>query len=403
MAPCHSTPLSPKAFSYTEDFEEGELVEAYSFGDGQFVLGMPITGQGPDITFSLYKTMDSLEIIIHDVDLVLWLRGIPSLRSCLQSDADTIYSNPIENFLPILPGLGANLVPCAISMDILLPRYPELSAKFSKYESRGLIFDALDLFVRHFLRQRSIFEAFGLENFRQRQVFTEIHVHDIREQSRNSRFAEDLDRLDELISEIDDMRELDESPVPVVIVVPASPIEQLKQGPGQTLHFIEASIKSNLKNAIAARKSCAVPEILAAATGLVDAETLCHAIHFYDQAHGAEIDGTDCTDGPLCAAAYAGEMEAVRQLVDYGAHVQRERSFSGTTPLEGAINGGNLEIVRYLVENGANVNDDRQPFRLCGKTPLAQAFNLGRADIASYLVSAGADLSPILSQIVTVD
>ncbi|KAI3398921.1 hypothetical protein diail_8244 [Diaporthe ilicicola] len=221
-------------------------------------------------------------------------------------------------------------------VNVLLPCYPELSAQFTQDERFGNIVNALDLFVNHFLRESSVFETFGLEHLYESQILTGPHLHDIQEQSRYGSIADDLDRLDEIVSEIDEASDLNE-------------------------------------NAIAERNSMAVDELLAIVTDTTDDEMLCHAVGHYEWAvlhhlleHGAEVHpmGFRFHDGPLHLAANSGHLGAVQQLLDHGANIEGGGSYSSTTPMEGATSGGHLEIAQYLVENGANVNGNRQRFFL---------------------------------------
>ena len=66
---------------------------------------------------------------------------------------------------------------------------------------------------------------------------------------------------------------------------------------------------------------------------------------------GANVDHqTPYGDTPLVVASRAGQLEAVRLLVDSGADVQREQ------PLLFAAGYGHTDIVAFLIDNGANVN-----------------------------------------------
>lgn len=109
----------------------------------------------------------------------------------------------------------------------LLPHYTEMSAKFDQDRREGRSLDALDLFVRHFLREGSVFAIFGLEHLHKKGILTDLHLHDILSQNRP--MSEDLDLLDEAIDEIG---------------------EWDIWGPNSSLNFVDESIQSQLPTAI---------------------------------------------------------------------------------------------------------------------------------------------------------
>lgn len=103
----------------------------------------------------------------------------------------------------------------------------------------------------------------------------------------------------------------------------------------------------------------------------------------------------------LMRAAYSGDEELVRLLVDHGAD-PLVRNSDNETPLlaaagygwidgysQGRSNQERLETIKLLVSLGADVN------WACdhGITPLMVAANFGVTDIIQYLVDQGADLS----------
>jgi ankyrin repeat protein len=269
-------------------------------------------------------------------------------------------------------------------MHTLLPCYPEMSAKFNQGKREGHHFDALELFVRHFLREGSIFACFGFERLYEQQVLTELHFHDIHNQNRS--ISEDLDLLDKAIEEFskDDIHESN-----------------------QTFSFIEEPFLFQLQAAIKQRDLSAVCNVLATNQGFVDAKTLCLAIRYYERAiflllleHGAQVDGDDFTAGPLYHAAKTDHMEAVQLLLFHGAQIEGKCSCINATPMNGAASGGHLEIVQYLFEKkGANINGNGY------KSPLSCAIKHRHAHIVDYLLRAGAiilqeDYLELLSQFV---
>ncbi|QYT04092.1 C2H2-type domain-containing protein [Trichoderma simmonsii] len=87
-------------------------------------------------------------------------------------------------------------------MDSLLPHYPEISVKLDQDRREGRSFDALELFIRHFLREGSAFATIGFEHLHKSGILTNLHLHDILSQNRP--MSEDLDLLDEAVDEIDE-------------------------------------------------------------------------------------------------------------------------------------------------------------------------------------------------------
>lgn len=69
----------------------------------------------------------------------------------------------------------------------------------------------------------------------------------------------------------------------------------------------------------------------------------------------------------LMIAAADGELETVKFLLEKGADVAAEESFSGMTALEfGIKNKADVQIIKLLLENGANPNRDT----IFNSTPL---------------------------------
>ena len=104
---------------------------------------------------------------------------------------------------------------------------------------------------------------------------------------------------------------------------------------------------------------------------------------------------------PLMRAAYSGDIDLVRLLVDYGAD-PLVRNSDNETPLLAASGYGwidgysqgrsdqeRLETIAYLIELGADVNWACND----GITPLMMAANFGVPDIIQFLVDQGADLA----------
>ena len=92
------------------------------------------------------------------------------------------------------------------------------------------------------------------------------------------------------------------------------------------------------------------------------------------------------TDQLLTTAAFRGELERVRQMLDHGAatssHCERL-----CTALHWASSMGHLEVCSLLVERGADVNARS----VNGESPLHVAAREGDAETAQFLLDAGAN------------
>ena len=95
----------------------------------------------------------------------------------------------------------------------------------------------------------------------------------------------------------------------------------------------------------------------------------------------------DYDQTPLREAVLAGDAEAVKALLGYGASVD-EVDNTGQTPLLLATrHKGNAEIVKALAEAGADVNAVDNT----GETPIYNAVCVGDVDAFRILLEAGAD------------
>lgn len=90
---------------------------------------------------------------------------------------------------------------------------------------------------------------------------------------------------------------------------------------------------------------------------------------------------------PLHLAAYSGNVEAARLLVDQGADVNETLPI-GVAPLHCAAATGEVEIARLLLKAGADVNGTTSR----GLTPLHSAASEGHTEVAELLIAWGADL-----------
>ena len=97
-----------------------------------------------------------------------------------------------------------------------------------------------------------------------------------------------------------------------------------------------------------------------------------------------DAGGDPSTSDALKSAAMAGEVDALRWLVQQGVNVTKQ----GPEALLNAANAGKAESVRYLIELGVPV-ESRTSY---GWTVLHMAAYNGNAATVKVLVDAGADL-----------
>ena len=90
----------------------------------------------------------------------------------------------------------------------------------------------------------------------------------------------------------------------------------------------------------------------------------------------------------IWAASREGDLERVRQLIQYGQDVNRGYSY-GVTPLMEAANNGHDQIVRELIRAGADVNGKNNNKR----TALHKASRRGHSSVVKTLAEAGANLN----------
>jgi ankyrin repeat protein/L-ascorbate metabolism protein UlaG (beta-lactamase superfamily) len=132
-----------------------------------------------------------------------------------------------------------------------------------------------------------------------------------------------------------------------------------------------------------ARNAGGFTPILSATAGQADVELVRLLVE-----HGAWVDDRD-REGttPLHNAAWRGNLDVVRYLIEQGASINALMNGGGNTPLHNAASTGNIEVVRALLDAGAQV-DCRTVW---GATPLQWAARQGGEDVVQLLLERGAD------------
>lgn len=89
-----------------------------------------------------------------------------------------------------------------------------------------------------------------------------------------------------------------------------------------------------------------------------------------------------------CAAAHAGDLEALQLLAELGSELSLE-DFNGQTPLHAAARGGHAGVVTMLLQRGADANARDND----GLSPLLLAVRGRHWGVIELLRAAGACLS----------
>ncbi|XP_053522082.1 60 kDa lysophospholipase isoform X5 [Artibeus jamaicensis] len=95
------------------------------------------------------------------------------------------------------------------------------------------------------------------------------------------------------------------------------------------------------------------------------------------------------TPGLACAAAHAGDTEALQALAELGSDLSLQ-DFSGQTPLHVAARRGHAGVVTMLLQRGVDVNARDED----GLSPLLLAVRGRHLGVVGLLRAAGACLSP---------
>lgn len=88
-------------------------------------------------------------------------------------------------------------------------------------------------------------------------------------------------------------------------------------------------------------------------------------------------------------AAYEGDTETCKTLIEQGADVNAKDKY-GDTPLHKAAVWGHTETCKLLIENGANTDDSANFF---GDTPLHYAAGHNNAETCKFLIERGLNVN----------
>ncbi|MFA6186366.1 MAG: ankyrin repeat domain-containing protein [Phycisphaerae bacterium] len=92
---------------------------------------------------------------------------------------------------------------------------------------------------------------------------------------------------------------------------------------------------------------------------------------------------------PIHRAAFKGDIEKVRKIIEKNPNQVNVQDFSNKTPLYYSSAAGHVEVVKFLLAHGANIelgNDH-------GERPLAKAAKFKHYDVAKILLEHGAKVN----------
>ncbi len=132
-----------------------------------------------------------------------------------------------------------------------------------------------------------------------------------------------------------------------------------------------------------ARNAGGFTPLLSGTAGQADAELVRLLLE-----HGAWVDDRDLEGTTaLHNAAWRGNLDVVRYLIEQGASIDALMNGGGNTALHNAASTGNIEVVRALLDAGSQA-DCRTTW---GATPLQWAARQGGEDVVQLLLERGAD------------
>jgi len=103
--------------------------------------------------------------------------------------------------------------------------------------------------------------------------------------------------------------------------------------------------------------------------------------------HGADVNTKNKEDTTaLTLAAFQGQTETLKTLLDAGAEVDARAGVGSNTALINAAMGGHAESVQVLLDSGADLGAKTTD----GKTALMTAEEAGYTEIVELLKKAGA-------------
>jgi ankyrin repeat protein len=253
----------------------------------------------------------------------------------------------------------------------------------------------LRLFVDHFLRDRDIFESFGLENLHELGHLSFSHWQAMQQWS----ISRDIDDLEQGVLALDDEPKANDAQeenlsTPIQDAenhTPASMSPQLN--PTASVQPISSGFEGEGQWMLTASQvgglSSDEPAIQRKRRRIWVEES--DGDFMPIQAvlpHGITINSTEADAGAnLLAAARDGRMDLATILPDQGANVNFTAP-SGDTPVSMAAQNGHCGVAQLLLQRGANVDGSGRDWGV----PLIAAAKMRHSEIAMLLLDHGATL-----------